>query len=38
VADIVWAWPLQFIWELLIYISLFGFVAQFIYRYMTLNR
>jgi hypothetical protein len=36
--DVVWAWPLQFIWEFLLYISLFGFVSQFIYRYLTLNR
>jgi hypothetical protein len=37
-SDVVWAWPLIFIWEFFIYISLFGFVAQFIYRYLTLNR
>jgi hypothetical protein len=36
--DIGWGWALFFVWEYFIYISLFGYVAQFIYRYLTLNR
>jgi hypothetical protein len=31
-------WLVEMIWMFLIYVSLFGFVAQYIYRYMTLTR
>jgi hypothetical protein len=36
--QLLWGWLLNFIWMFLVYVSLFGFVAQFIYRYLTLNR
>jgi hypothetical protein len=33
-----WDWLCAMLWNFLAYVSLFGFVAQFIYRYFTLNR
>jgi hypothetical protein len=31
-----WGWLVEMCWMFLIYMSLFGFVAQYIYRYQTL--
>jgi hypothetical protein len=33
-----WGWLLTFLTIFFIHVSLYGFAAQFIYRYLTLNR
>ena len=33
-----WIWLCAMAWNFLAYVALFGFLAQFIYRYFTLNR
>jgi hypothetical protein len=33
-----WGWLCAMAWNFLAYVALFGFVAQFIYRWLTLNR
>jgi hypothetical protein len=33
---VLWTWLTKFIWQFFVYVSLFGFVAQFVFRYLVL--
>jgi hypothetical protein len=36
--NVFWGWLVHYTWVYMVYVSMFGFVGQYLFRYLTLNR